>query len=99
VKLSYWQLCPNEPWAMMILGLVGVASRPIVGRTSRRSDSSERKSNREYRDRPRVVFLSKNKPLFRFHWHAFRTRACHPGRADGANESTSTQSLALIGFS
>jgi len=35
----------------------------------------------------------------RCHWHALRTRACHPGRADGANESTSAQSLALTGFS
>jgi hypothetical protein len=46
-----------------------------------------------------AVFLFENQQLVRFHWHALRTRACHPGRADGANESTSTQSLALIGFS
>jgi hypothetical protein len=50
-------------------------------------------------DRFRAVFLFENQQLVRFHWHALRTRACHPGRADGANESTSTQSPALIGFS
>jgi hypothetical protein len=43
--------------------------------------------------------LFENERLVRFHWHALRIRACHPGRANAVNESTSTQSLALIGFS